>query len=351
MGHVGVVVIGRNEGERLVRCLKSLDGCAEYTVYVDSGSTDGSVERARELGVDVVELDMDTPFTMARGRNAGLDRLREMDAELAFVQFVDGDCEVRPGWMSRAAEELVGDSRVAAVFGRRRERDRDASVYNRLVDMEWHGDAGDVAACGGDVMMRAAALDQVGAYTARMIAGEEPELCIRLGAAGWIIRRLDDEMTLHDAAIGAFSQWWQRTVRSGYACAETIAMHGRVPGFHDVHIVVSAISWVVVTPLVIAASAWLGSSVSPWWWGLAGVLIVGYAWLVLRMVRWRMGLGDSPRDAALFATFAVLAKPAQVLGVMRYVFNRLFRRPSRIIEYKAAGNAVTTASTDADSPS
>ena len=55
---LAAVVIGRNEGDRLVRCLTSLKGQAAPVVYVDSGSTDGSVERARDMGAEVVSLDM-----------------------------------------------------------------------------------------------------------------------------------------------------------------------------------------------------------------------------------------------------------------------------------------------------
>ena len=66
MNHLGVVAIGRNEGERLRRCLNSVVGRGHTVVYVDSGSTDGSTELARELGADVVELDLSLPFTMAQ---------------------------------------------------------------------------------------------------------------------------------------------------------------------------------------------------------------------------------------------------------------------------------------------
>ena len=41
---VGVVAIGRNEGERLRVCLESARRDVHALVYVDSGSTDGSVE-------------------------------------------------------------------------------------------------------------------------------------------------------------------------------------------------------------------------------------------------------------------------------------------------------------------
>ena len=71
MNHVGVVIIGRNEGERLRRCLTSVVGRGLTVVYVDSNSTDGSAGLARAMGADVVELDMSRPFTMGRGRNVG----------------------------------------------------------------------------------------------------------------------------------------------------------------------------------------------------------------------------------------------------------------------------------------
>ena len=67
---------------------------ASVIVYVDSGSNDGSVQRARHLGADVIELDMRVPFTAARARNVGFRRLREISPDIEYVQFVDGDCEL-----------------------------------------------------------------------------------------------------------------------------------------------------------------------------------------------------------------------------------------------------------------
>ena len=77
---IGVVAIGRNEGDRLIRCLDSLRQHLPNTVpivYVDSGSTDNSVAEARVRNVRVVCLDMSIPFTGARARNAGLDYLMQ----------------------------------------------------------------------------------------------------------------------------------------------------------------------------------------------------------------------------------------------------------------------------------
>ena len=217
---VAAVVIGRNEGERLKRCLASLQGLAQL-VYVDSGSTDGSLQAARDAGAEVVELDMTAPFTAARARNAGAALI-----DAPFIQFVDGDCEVQPGWINAALTWLADRPEAAVACGRRRERAPEASVYNALADDEWNTPIGEATACGGDALIRTEAFLAAGGYRDDLIAGEEPELCLRLRRLGWSVWRLDEEMTLHDAAMTRFSQWWIRTRRAGHAFAEGAWLHG-----------------------------------------------------------------------------------------------------------------------------
>lgn len=217
---IGVVAIGRNEGERLRRCLVSATPDFNPTVYVDSGSTDGSRELARGLGASVVNLDLAQPFTAARARNAGFAALIKANPDIEFVQFVDGDCEFEPGWIASAAEFLLANPDVAAVCGRRRERFPQASLFNLLADQEWDTPIGQTDACGGDALIRRAAFAGVGGYNAAIAAGEEPEMCVRLHAAGWKIWRLDMAMTIHDAAMQYIGQWWLRAVRSGMGYAQ-----------------------------------------------------------------------------------------------------------------------------------
>ena len=104
--NLAVVVIGRNEGQRLRACLGSIESTKTPVIYVDSGSTDDSVAVAQEYGADVVELDNSRPYTAARGRNAGVARLREMGMDVDYVQFVDGDCALAPGWLVKACMYL-----------------------------------------------------------------------------------------------------------------------------------------------------------------------------------------------------------------------------------------------------
>ncbi|MBX9628188.1 MAG: glycosyltransferase family 2 protein, partial [Gemmataceae bacterium] len=337
MSSLGVVVIGRNEGPRLVRCLKSVAGAAAAVVYVDSGSADGSVRAAAGLGAAVVELDLARPFTAARARNAGFRRLLELEPGVEFVQFVDGDCEVADGWLEAANAALDARPDVAVVCGRRRERHPDASRYNRLCDLEWDTPVGEAEACGGDALFRAAALKEVGGYRDSLIAGEEPELCARLRAAGRKVVRLPAEMTLHDAAMTRFGQWWRRTVRAGYAYAEVGRLHGRGPLRSWARQVRSNWFWAALFPAAALLAAVL---LSPW----ALVLLpLGYAALGAKVYCGRRRQGDPHRDARLYAAFCVLAKFPMAVGQARYHRDRLLGRAQTLIEYKGA--AVTPPTT------
>lgn len=336
--NLGIVIIGRNEGERLRRCLQSLAGLAAASVYVDSGSTDGSVALAKEMGARVIELDLSVPFTAARARNAGLATLRASMPGLGLVQFVDGDCELEAGWLDAAQAALRARPELAVVFGRRRERAREASIYNRACDLEWDVPVGDVQACGGDSLMRAAALIEVAGFDESLIAGEEPELCQRLRARGWHICRIDAPMTIHDAAMQRFGQWWRRAVRAGYVEAEGVARQGAA--YPRRRQVFSHLFWVFGVPLGVAVvslvAAQLSQSVAA---ALLTVALMPLAYVVLwQRIRRHARTRWPERDAACFATFCVLAKWPAVQGMITYWWRRLRGGPRRLIEYKGAGS-------------
>lgn len=322
---VAVVAIGRNEGERLRACLTSVVRSAELVVYVDSGSTDDSVAMARQMGVEVVMLDPDVVFTAALARNTGWRHALKLAPHIEYVQFVDGDCAVDPAWLATARDFLGTHADVAAVCGRRRERYPERSIYNLLCDLEWGAaQPGQVKACGGDVMMRAAALQAVGGYNPRLIAGEEPELCVRLRAQGWRVWRLDAEMTLHDAAMTRIGQWWKRSMRAGYTFAEGVAMHGRAPERHRVVESRRAWMWGLAIPLVAVIGAAL---VSPW---LLALLLL----YPLQAVRLYLGFEGTFRARAARAAFMVLGKFAEAAGQLKFFALRLSGRTARLIEYK-----------------
>ncbi len=319
-----VVVIGRNEGERLRLCLRSVQVHGVDVVYVDSGSTDGSVALAEAMGADVVRLDLSTPFTAARARNAGFARCRRLAPRATHVQFIDGDCEVAAGWLAAAGAFLDARPDVAVVCGRRRERHPERSIYNRLCDEEWDTPIGEALACGGDAMMRIEAFEAAGGYRDSLIAGEEPELCLRLRGQGWKIWRLEAEMTLHDAAITRLSQWWRRSERAGFAFAEGAFLHGAAPVRHWVRETRSAWWWAALVPASVAIGVVV---LGPW--ALAGLLVYPLQ-LARLMVR---DHGPLPIRLAR-AAFLVLGKFAELQGQCRFHVRRLSRSGPRLIEYK-----------------
>jgi glycosyltransferase involved in cell wall biosynthesis len=334
---VGAVVIGRNEGERLRRCLESLVGGVNLVVYVDSGSSDGSLELARQMGLLTIELDRSVPFTAARARNEGLLRLLDAAPALEFVQFVDGDCEIDSGWLARAEREIAADSGLAVVCGRRRERYPERSVYNLLCDLEWDTPIGPATSCGGDAMMRVEAVRAVNGYDPSLIAGEEPDLCFRMRGRGWRVLRIAAEMTVHDAAMTRLSQWWRRELRAGHAFAEGAARNGGGAERYFQRNVASNWIWGLGVPATAIALALPTAGVSL---ALSSLL---YARLGFRIYRTARKRSVSPAHARLYAQYCLLGKLPQALGQSLYWFRRITGRDGRLIEYKEPGRPSTDA--------
>ncbi len=325
----GVVVIGRNEGQRLMSCLNGLQGQQRPLIYVDSGSTDDSPDKARALGVTVLALDPSRPFSAARARNEGAQALMQQHPALACVQFLDGDCLIAPGWLDAAEAALRADLHCAIVFGHLREKYPQASIYNLLCALEWRSPSGPVANfghLGGIMMVRRSVFETLGGFNAEVIAGEDSEFGVRVGLAGHGARKLDAPMASHDADIHRFSQWWTRSVRAGHAIGQRAQLHAADASRDCAKERRSTWFWGVMLPVAIVLAA-------PATKGLSLLLLAGYLTLGWRIAKYRLSVGDDQREARLYAVFTVLAKTANGLGLMKYQFNRL-RGRMRIIEYK-----------------
>jgi cellulose synthase/poly-beta-1,6-N-acetylglucosamine synthase-like glycosyltransferase len=318
-----VIAIGRNEGARLVACLESVAGIASTVIYVDSGSTDESIQNAKRLGAHVASLDMSVPFTAARARNAGLEQLGIVGPKPRYVMMVDGDCAIHADWLSAARDFLESHPDAGGVCGRRRERHPHSSIYNQLCDWEWDTRIGKTRACGGDVMWRMEAIDAIGGYDSSIIAGEDEEICIRVRKVGWILWRLDMEMTSHDANIQRFGQWWKRMVRAGHSFAHINSLY---PGFYA-HQFRRTLVWSVALPLTAIAGALL----LPW-----PTVAVGAIYLLsfARGARSAMSRGLSPARASKASALRLAAWFASLQGYCLFWIRRARSTTHTIIEYK-----------------
>lgn len=330
---LGIVIIGRNEGERFIACLASLPAGIP-AVYVDSGSTDDSVENSQKAGVDVVHLPADSGFAAARARNRGWRALLAKFPDLEFIQFMDGDCSLDPDWLGHAVAEISGDQELAIVFGRRRERYPDRSIYNAQCNREWDVPLGDVRACGGDALIRVAALLQVDGYNDLLIAGEEPDMCLRLRRHSWKIRRIMPEMTMHDAAIHSFGSWWKRAKRAGHAYAEHVYIHRGNADPDWVRALASIVVWGMLLPAGFVLGMGLGLFLNPYWAILA--LGVGSVFTLqfFRLSRQGKAKGLTPKTARTDATLLLVGKLAQSTGTNLFLMKKLSKSRSAIMEYK-----------------
>ena len=319
---VGIVIIGRNEGQRLITCLNSLAEFVPRVVYVDSASTDNSIAEAKNRGAHVVSLDMTKAFTAARARNAGFDAIIAIFPDIKYVQFVDGDCEVLSGWVDQAQIFLGNNQQVAVVNGVLNERFPNQSVYNSLCDAEWKLSKGEIKYCGGNAMMRVDVFKTMGGFLPNLIAGEEPELCVRLRKSGWKIWHLEKQMMLHDANITSFFQWWKRTTRAGYAYAEGSNMHGANPERHWVEESRRAWIWGFIIPVMIVVVCFFS-------WKLSILMTLIYPLQIARLAM----KNKSPKNWQQ-AFFLVLGKFAEMTGQFKFLKQKYTNQEISLIEYK-----------------
>lgn len=328
---IAAVVIGRNEGERLKKCLASVQAQVSRIVYVDSGSSDDSVAHARSLGIEVVELDTSAPFTAARGRNAGFMALHSSGQMPDFVQFIDGDCLLAPNWISAALTHVSDRPELGIVTGWRSEIDRNRSVYNAMCDFEWHRPAGPIEACGGDMMVRAPAFHALKGFNPQVIAAEDDEFCARLRKSGLGIERLPLSMTRHDAAMTRFSEWWRRSVRSGHG-------FGQVGDLHPDHFrperrrvwfygLILPLVFLTALTLTLLGMVLAGTV-------LMVAVLAGYKLSWLRTVQGLVRSGLPLREAMHHGFYLSLSKFPNLIGILTYLARRWQRRDMNIIEYK-----------------
>ncbi len=168
-------------------------------------------------------------------------------------------------------------------------------------------------------------LDAVGLFRDDLIAGEEPELCTRIRAAGYKIWHADEPMTHHDIGVTTFSAYWRRCYRGGHAYAEVAdrtqgALFRRESVKNHVQMAVY-----VLVPLLLTICL-----------GRMGLLIalLGAIALLIRTTwraRWR---NASIPTTALYALHTHICQLPIWLGQLAYLRGRFRSAPQPLIEYK-----------------
>jgi GT2 family glycosyltransferase len=323
---VGVIVIGRNEGDRLKDCFNSITGLK--TVYVDSQSSDNSLSIALEMGIPSISIKPGEALTAANARNIGTKKLLETSPDIEFIQFVDGDSRLYPQWMEKGVEMLKQESDLGIVFGMITEYGANDSIYQRISHLEWRKEQGENKCCGGIFMVKKNVFNAVDGFNPLIIAAEDDELCLRVRKKGWKILHIHQFMAIHKNALNSFSQWWKRSTRSGYAYAQVYSLHRNSQESWFFREMFSTVFWGFVIPFMAIAFAYPTS-------GLSFLLLLGYPILFLKILKYthmkrRWSLGDS----ILYALFCIFVKFPNFYGLVKYYIDHLKNRQPQIIEYK-----------------
>ncbi|MGO9267899.1 MAG: glycosyltransferase [Candidatus Binataceae bacterium] len=327
---LSIVIIGRNEGERLDRCLKSVlaieaFGGASELIYVDSASTDGSNLRAAQFGAKTLSIGSAHPCA-AVARNIGWRA-----AQAPIVLFLDGDTILDGKFLMSSIGEF-SDQQVAVVFGNRREIDPSGSIFNRILDLEWMVAPGPVEFCGGDALMRRDVLERVGGYDERLIAGEEPELCRRIRALGYTIKHVNRPMTGHDLAIRRFAQYWRRALRTGYAYAEVSERfkHTDLPLWRE-QARGNRVRGAVLSVLTVSALSGAIALRMVWPLLVAMAIIAGLAVRTANRSKWR---SSNLATRLAFGLHSHFVQIPILFGQLRYFYYRATGKTAQLIEYK-----------------
>ncbi|MGA7669525.1 MAG: glycosyltransferase [Nitrolancea sp.] len=214
-----VVIITKNQGWNVRRLVESVLRETESlprtdVILVDSASTDDTVYVAQEFPIRVIRLSKRQRLTAAAGRQAGITQTSG-----DVVLFLDGDMELRHGWIAAALRVFKKEPSVAVISGQVVDQPRvtkescgparPLSNTPVLYDTVPHG--------GGAAAYRRRVLEKVGSFNPYLFSDEEPELCLRIREAGYRVVKLRMPIADHYSdPAGAISTLFGRRKRNLY---------------------------------------------------------------------------------------------------------------------------------------
>jgi glycosyltransferase involved in cell wall biosynthesis len=201
--YISVVVIGKNEALNLPDCFNSIQNI-DYpqdkldVIYVDTGSTDSSVQISHQYSVRVAEEISNYP-SPALARNRGLH-----EAKHDIIHFIDGDMTIGHDYLKNAVQYL-GKNGVVCVIGRLDEKNKHKNLISWILHYHWaKRKPGFMDAPGAGGTFLKSVLLEVGGYDTEILRGEETDLGIRLRKKNYRILMIDKLMGTHDYGIKTF---------------------------------------------------------------------------------------------------------------------------------------------------
>lgn len=196
---LSVIIIGKNEEKHLKKCfqsvVKAVSGIKDSEmIYVDSASTDRSVEIAQLFPARILQLKPEWELSAAAGRYIGFLR-----SEGKYLFFIDGDSFIYRGWLSHAIRFMDENPAVSGVAGVVHEifLGSDGSVCGFLRNRYGQDDQTvEASTLGGIALYRQHTLEKVGPFNPYIPVDEERELALRIRKDGLKIVRIPEPMAI-----------------------------------------------------------------------------------------------------------------------------------------------------------
>ena len=197
---LSVVIIGKNEEQFIAKAIASVleatKTLAAEVIYVDSASTDRSIEEAQKFPIRILQLKPDWHLSVAAGRYTG-----SLNSTGEYIFFLDGDAEADKDWLVKAVEFMDNSPEYGACAGVLDEvyMTDDGEVVggqDNMFGQDLDADVSDMKALGGLALYRTAAFDKVGLVNPYLPTGEDDELCMRIRNAGYKVARIKGRMAV-----------------------------------------------------------------------------------------------------------------------------------------------------------
>lgn len=284
---LSVVVVTRNEADRVEDCLESVFSACRHVssfevILVDSNSTDGTVDLVADYPITVLTIPSEELCTPGAGRFVGT---RHADADR--ILFVDGDMVLRPDWLPRALEALGADD-VAAVDGWLNDREDDT--------------VREVESVRGVALYDADALAVVGGFDPYLRSLEDVHLGFELSAAGYRLLRVPRVAASHPRRPPVVEPF--RRLRRGYAdgIGQVLRKSASRPSILARHLSRERYRLSVCLWLILGLAA-LRHRTARWSW--AGASVLAFLYVVRRL---------GPVDALSFVVDKVVVSLGIALG-------------------------------------
>lgn len=185
---VTFVIIGRNESLHLARTFRSVLDITEKIVYVDSNSTDNSIEIAKSFGIQKIIKVSSTYGTAALSRSIGAS-----EVTTKYIQFLDGDETIERGWLEKAIIKIETNENIAGVHGYKKVYKKDDKHYFVMADKkDWEPDY-----LQGAFLIDREVYESAGGMETRIFGEEERDLYVRVKSMGYQIWYLHELMASH----------------------------------------------------------------------------------------------------------------------------------------------------------